>query len=179
MQLFYTGAFKQGEEQQNPVQSLGGYVSSSQIPNNVSGNLFSSIDTIEPKTVVRGIAFYNESTSPLTGLKLWIDLPEDNVGHYEVAIVALAEDDCGFYMERIQNENATPYLGVFASVDGEDNALEIGSMDAESYYGLWIRRTLNSETANDFNNCDALYIKYQAEEALPENETMSLSFSWD
>ena len=64
MKLYYTTLEKSMAEQQNPSKSLGGYQSSSEVLNDVMGNLFSDISLNmmkDGKSTFRAIVLVNDS----------------------------------------------------------------------------------------------------------------------
>jgi len=180
MQIFLTGATKQGDEQKDPTKSLGGHVSGSQAQNDLFNNLFGDIspqvrqnDQVETK----GIAIYNETGSALTSLRCWITQPASPHATYELAFVTLAEDSCGFYMETLPNRFARPFSATFNSADGEPNALALPDLAAGAYLGVWVRRTLTA-LGKATPSCASLYADYTNETAETVEETHVIVFDY-
>jgi len=176
MIIYYTGATREGETQPEASLSLGGYLSSSVIPNDVLGNLFSGLsrNLLENKIrETRGIVLQNDSAQQATGIRLWFVVDAESKVEYRVAVVTLAEDDCGRYMELLPNGNATPYTATFNSANGEPNAINLPNMDSNAIIGLWIERAVKDDVTA-VETCDEVYTRYQNDEELETEETVSL-----
>lgn len=158
--LYYTGATQYLDPQQDSKLSLGGFVSSSLVPNNLLNNLFGNISALSVSndtTIIRGIALKNETGLDINQLTLFFNYPLNPFYVFEVAVVSVGVDRCKhFFMERVNNENATPYIGSFSEADGVNNSINIGALPTNNYMGLWIRAKINPIVSQQ-TNCQFLY----------------------
>ena len=96
MRLLYTVSSGYMAEQQNVSYSLGGFVSSTTIPNDMFGNLFDelSVNTIRnARNEYRAIVLHNDSQEVAKGVKIWFENPETNVCLFKVGAVGMTEAD--------------------------------------------------------------------------------------
>lgn len=137
MMLFLTGASSSlassgGTPQDDPMKSLGGYVSNTLVPNGTLNTLFDliSLKSIKNKTKETiAIALINKFDSIVTDVKLKIVSGQNNICTFKVAAVKLDDNYC---MEYINNRYNQPMLAEFhdvtfnpASVDVEIKKLPV------------------------------------------------------
>ncbi len=125
MVLFYTGAISP-DTPSNAFQSLGGFVSNTQIPNNIINNLFSTITKSALQSnqkETKMIVLKNTLTTPVTGLKIWT-VVTSTLFTLKIAAVSPAFDSsCNkYYFEQIQSTEESPYQAVLESHETEVNA---------------------------------------------------------
>ncbi len=159
MRFLYSGATAYLLPQNNPSLSLGGYVSSSIVPNGRLNGLFSDgshksakFGSVETKALI----LENETGSTANDITFGYQYSIDPDFKIEVAIVTLSNNQT---MEQLQSIRDTPYYGTFheANVDPDndiDNRLSLGDMTAGMRLGIWIRRTQfkhNDEIPTDFS----------------------------
>lgn len=164
MKIYYTGADTYNSEQKDKDKSLGGYKSSTLIPNDILSNLFSEISmyTLDNKLrETRGLIIHNDSGVDYTDLYIYFDKEVDSIGKFEVAAVLLTPNvDGEIFMEEIGNVRGTPFIGNFVEADTVTNQqLLANTFEDNSYIGLWIRRSIE-QTTKDIFNCDKLYTDY-------------------
>lgn len=176
--LYYTGATEYLAEQRAPQLSIGGFISNSLVPNGSPNNLFSDVSELSLAanvSVARGLAMLNQTGSDITNLRLWFTYPPDAQLLLEVAVTTVAEDECNhFFMERLPNENACPYVGNFVEADGEANAVVIGNLANSTYLGIWIK----AKVAAPSRSCDLLLENFDNEVILPKQEEIGLVLDW-
>lgn len=137
MILFLTGASSSlahsgGTPQDDPMKSLGGYVSNSPVPNGALNSLFDlvSLKSIKDRTKETiAIALINKFNYSVNDITLKLVCGQDNACSFKVAAVSLDENYC---MEHINNRYSEPMLAEFydatfnpASVDVEITRLPI------------------------------------------------------
>lgn len=108
--LNYTGAHKQDATQIEPLFSLGGFLSSSQVANDFFSNLFGEItlNTISNKSIEHVCVALVPSVS-IENITLTIKGLQTNQGRFRVAAVIVEKDDCGVYnLPKMQNTNSKP-----------------------------------------------------------------------
>ena len=131
MMLFLTGASSSlihsgGTPQDDPMKSLGGYVSNSPVPNGALNTLFDfvSLRSIKDKSKETiGIALINKFNKVVSDVSLKIICSQDNICSFKVAAVSLDENYC---MEHINNRYSQPMLADFY-----DATFNPGSVDVE------------------------------------------------
>ena len=156
MRLYYTTTAKQDSPQQKPSQSLGGYKSSSPVPNSALGNLFSDLSllTLEKNLPeYLGLVLKNERDNSVSNIKIWINNPVNNLCKYKLAVVELSSVNS---FEMLPSINSKPLYAEFYDVDSEVNSIEIGPMLRGEQYGIWLERTINTESEEfkSLKNCD-------------------------
>ena len=117
MRLLYTVSSGYMAEQQNVSYSIGGFASSTTIPNDMFGNLFDelSVNTIRnARNEYRAIVLHNDSQEVAKGVKIWFDNPEMNVCSFKVGAVGMTEGEDGSrYMGSAPNIYSRPYTVQF------------------------------------------------------------------
>lgn len=146
--LYYSGANSYLGIQKRPENSLGGYVSQNIVPNGQLGNLFSMISeyTIDNEKIsIIGLFIKNEGLVTENDVTLYFNYPENCNVKLEVAAVIPAQDtNGGYYIESIVNGESLPYDGVFYEADGQENAVNLGNIEAGKYLGIWLKRSILS-----------------------------------
>lgn len=165
MELYYTVVSQQGATQSKPSMSLGGFQSSSLVPNAALGNLFdelSSYSLQNPQPEYIGLILKN-TWGTVLNLSMWIEAPVNSLCKYRLAPVELTDNG---EMELIPSMNSKPMYAEFEETS-IDNKL-ILSLPEEGFLqgqmlGLWIERSIN-KCSNEFlkrNDCDTLYQMFQ------------------
>lgn len=124
MRLYYTGSSKPAIPQTNPDKSLGGFMSSSLLPNDFFNNIFSDVSklSIQNKLVeTRAVALLNEEIDgDVESIRLYYIYPENTQIKLQVAAVRTTLDNCGDpVMEKIPSLRGKPLYATFyeASAD--------------------------------------------------------------
>ena len=189
MKIFYTGAPSFESVQKIPANSLGGYISSSEVPNALLSNVFDSITKLtisKNKPEYRVLAIYNDSGATLTGLKahftypLSDDSPATDIAdaHFKIASATPQVDSCGdLFIDSIGSSNARPYGITFVEADGVLNALSLPDLAASSYLIIYLQRTLDADLQQPLSDEDLLAILNQTL-VLSTEEEIELTFSW-
>lgn len=120
--LYLTGAAsslaKSWDSAQNDVdKSLGGYISSSPVPNGSINALFDivSLNTLKNKTKeVIAIALINKFDFNVSNVRVKIVTRPDFIGKFKLAAVSVGDDYC---MEHIDNRYSEPIHADFHDVD--------------------------------------------------------------
>jgi len=156
MKLYYTTTAKVDAPQQKPTQSLGGFKSSSPIPNSAFGNLFPDISllTIEKKLPEYiGLILINERPNPVSEVKIWINNAVENICNYKIAVVELNSRN---EFETLPSGNSKPLFAEFYTANNETDAIIIGEMVINEQYGLWLERSINADSGS--KDCSTLEI---------------------
>jgi len=159
MKLFYTGADKFNNLQPNIVLSLGGFISSTPIPNAQLSNLFSDISSFsisKDQFTVIAIALQNTLAKDVTDIFLWFDFLTDAFTKLEFAFVDVNDDSEGnLSIEKLSNSHSLPFFGTFQEASGEANKVNIGDLLKGQYLGLYIKQTFLPDLSDKFT-CDEL-----------------------
>lgn len=156
MILYYSGATSSGLDQNLPEKSLGGYISATIIQNGTLNNIFSTVSKVvveKNQRDTRLIVLYNNSSSDIYNVKLWIDnTVDDNHNNIIAAAVSPAFDNCDNpYFEQIASTDALPYQATLAAHNGQGNAIEVGTVASGEYIGIWLSKTIKTA---DFPTCN-------------------------
>jgi len=146
MRLYYTVASTTDDRQTKAGNSLGGFRSSTMLPNGTFDNLFGEISmlTIQRGDIPQyiGLILRNETGAEVTDIEMWFDFPENLYSNVKVSAVAL---NANGYMECLPNINSRPLMADFVEANGEANAVGLGALPIDGAIGLWFERTLNLE----------------------------------
>jgi hypothetical protein len=173
MKLYYTGAPDFLQEQENPLQSLGGYISKSPVKNGGVASIFGSISQKllrEGGKEYRIVALKNETESSKAITLYYSNLSKDPVSSFKMGLVAPATDDCeGLYVEKIASIYNKPVSGSFADNRGEANALRF-SIEPQQFIGIWIERSINKFKGSQILSCEKMIAEFNTEDVNQEIE---------
>lgn len=162
IQLFYTGAKTVEESQESPKNSLGGYKSSSLIPNNQVWNIFGDIALLaEKRTEVKGIMLKNISEVELSNVAIWFDNLVSDI--FSLQIAGVVVDGNKLEMDKLPNTYSLPF-GIEFYDAIESSKLIIGTLAVGQVIGLWLKRETEEDSIRDLLSCKSLYEKFKAEE---------------
>lgn len=129
MMLYLTGATaslnKGGVAQDDPMKSLGGYISLSPVPNGAINTLFDyiSIKSMKDKqTETLAFGLINEFETPVSDLKIKIISSPENICSFKVGVVEVGED---YQMEHINNRYSEPIMVEFFDADFHRTAVNV------------------------------------------------------
>lgn len=188
MRLYYTNSTGTDIEQSKSSLSLGGYKSSSKVPNGVFNNMFADITpaTVSNFNQNRYIALIlvNETGKALENVNFWFDLPEVCSGTFKIAAVDLVlQTDGSYLMERVDSVYEKPVNGEFFESSGEINAVDLGNLAIGEQIGLWVEMALKVEDIKD--NMETVYEvdptnEYRFQEIEKDKfEEISINISYD
>lgn len=176
--LYYTGAIQHLAIQTDPSKSLGGYISSSQIPNDVLGNLFPVIDnnTLENNLKhTRVIAYLNTFSNAIGSLRVYTNTPSSSFSKLKVGLIVSSVDStCNIpYFESLPSENATPFYVALQDAEGATNAVELNNILPNQYVGVFLQRELIPTNNNELEengsvkqkSCEDFYTEYKSSDS--------------
>jgi hypothetical protein len=154
-----------GAANSDPNASLGGAISSTEVTDNTTHNLFDQVSGTESNagdTEYRGVYLKNTHGSlTLQNTKIYIS---SNTGSADTTIdIALDGGATNATMETLSDESTAPSGETFTAPTTYAGGLSIGSLAAGEKKGLFIRRTVNASAAAV--NDDAVTIKYDGDTA--------------
>ncbi|MDX1407032.1 MAG: hypothetical protein R3330_02835 [Saprospiraceae bacterium] len=140
--------------QGDPNDSIGGYMSSTQITDATLHNLFDVItgDENAASTVdYRGFFVHNNHGS-LTWQSVVVWLSSEVAGGADAAIAldgtgVVDDNSASQQMERIADEETAPSGESFSAPTTKGTGLAIGDIPAQDVQGIWVRRTANDTAA--------------------------------
>lgn len=184
LKLYYTVSSGYLDIQGNYINSLGGFPSSTEVPNDVFDNLFDEISLSEikdVKTQYRAIIIKNESEEIIENIELWFEKKDSNICSYQIGATLLSNDEQPF-MEHIPSVYSKPlYTQLYdATIDSK---VSIGNLNPGQMIGLWLSRTVDKEKAlEEYNNVAELdpfhRSRYKPIEK-EKQETVDLKITWD
>lgn len=156
MRLFYTIISTEDGVQTRPDLSLGGFISSTVVPNNSYQNLFSDIScysVAEARDEYIALALLNETGAIAYNVTLYFNYPDNCQKSIEMAFVAFNSDG---EMEIINTPFSAPYNADFNPADGELNSLLIGDIPVDGKVGIWLKKVIDKTAIQEEYSDDNL-----------------------
>ena len=191
LKFYYTVASAYDAQQDNPVNSVGGYKSSTPISNDLLDSVFDELSLkgmFDGQPQYKAIVIVNEGTEAITNLQLWFSTPENQVTYcnFTVAATQMSQDAEGNpIMERTENMYAKPYYSTFFPATEEDK-VSLGDLQPGESLGLWLCRTPNKEVIKeDYDNVAevdperSFRAKIYKQVEKEKEELIFVNLSWD
>lgn len=143
MRLYYTNITGADLSQSRPDLSLGGFRSTTIIPNNNFSNLFSDLSCYsisENRDEYIAASLLNETGVIAQNVTMYFVYPETRQKNIEMAFVAF---NANSEIEVVPNPYSAPYTGIFNAADGELNAVNIGDIAIDGQIGIWFKKILD------------------------------------
>lgn len=148
MRLFYTGADTLNGVQRNIDKSLGGFISSTQVPNDSEENVFSQLsymNLVNQRREFRALVLKNLNNVTYTSLNFHFTQEVTPLIGFRFAFVFL--DPNTGVMEKIFTTQSTPLeITFFASPLGSGNSLSLLNNGATfkpgDMLGIWVERAV-------------------------------------
>lgn len=191
MLLFYTGPDQAGGVQKLPEKSLGGFVSSSIVPNSQFNNLFPKLSKSEvdrESQIIRVIALKNLTGATITGITIYPVLP---VGSYIEISMGVAQpflDGCGNENYEQVSEDSLPYMTTLNIYSQGTPLVFSQPLLANKSIGLFITRSINEDNVPNFDTqglscsdnscCVNVATAITAYEATPKDSQFSIEINW-
>jgi len=181
MELYYTVSSREGVAQSKPGNSLGGFCSSSLVPNGALENLFSEISAYalqNPQPEYIGLILKNTYGS-ISNLSFWMNVPSTAMCNYRIAVVELSANG---EMELVPSVNSKPFYAEF-EVTSQSDPLVLTLTEPFTkgqMLGIWLERTVNTnaEEVKNRNNCNVLYQMYKEGQSWDKEENVSLNIDF-
>lgn len=140
-----------------PSKSLGGYVSSTLVPNESLNGIFGAISEYG-KTITKAqyiiLVILNDSEATYTNVRVWMDRTDfgdsDTLdapyARMKIAEMEVEADDCADLVttERLPGSYSKPFTVTMVEAEGEENALDFADIEAGMYRALVISREILS-----------------------------------
>lgn len=182
--IYYTTNTKFGAPQNLSFNSLGGFMSSSRVPNGAVNNIFSSLSLEELKKDsfrISGLIFKNETQSPISNLKFFFDKIHSSpffkykIGFSSVTISANKEKS----IELLSNRQSLPYsVSEFIEATELDPAELQYTIPIDGYLGVWLKRDFDKSLYDTYCSDEALEARFKNGES-EKNEEIILKISFD
>lgn len=175
IKLYYTTKVATDEAQTRADLSLGGFKSSTLIPNNSLGSLFSDLSLYSIQRNSNefiAIIATNVSEVDITNVNVWFEYPKMCQRRIEIAAVDLNADG---EMESVESAFSQPYYSDFHEADGEVNKLSVGDIDAGTSIGIWLKSSI------ELQNVEGVYSDENIEmngNPIEEDELIRIIFEW-
>jgi len=182
LEIYHTGATEALKIQTSIDLSLGGFISTSLVPNDLLNNIFSEISMLgrqERTPVIRVIAIKNVSGSTLVNFKVHFDdIPTtDLLSKFTLGWGVFTLDACNdLITEKIPNDRGIPHTVTLTEAIAIGSAVTFGSLDNGLYAPLFVRREILASAIVPFTTDDLIA---QETTPLPLEENLSLKFIWD
>lgn len=152
-----SGSAGDSTAQTTPGQNLGKYMSTTQVPDATSNNLFPDAtgDENAASNVDYQCLFVHNSHATLTYQNVVVWMSAEVSGGANVAIsvdttAASAHDSATAQAKQIADKNTAPSGQSFSSPNSKATGLSIGNLTAGQVRAVWVRRTCtNSAAQND------------------------------
>lgn len=156
LKFYYTTNVAPDEVQSKLSNSLGGYKSSTEVPNDDFSNLFDeiSLNSIkENRPQYIAVILKNEGDNAIENIELWFEGLDSNYGKILIgAIVPLKDEEGNSYIQRIPNMFSKPMNVQFYAPTKEEK-VTIGSLESGAEVGLWFKREIDQAKAKEeYNN---------------------------
>lgn len=189
MKLYLTGAKKFENSQLLPEDSLGNYISSTEVQNGLLNGLFDVISLFTIRTnkpEIRVIALKNDDLATYTNLRVWFDYPDSsdstpgdsNIAYFKVGFSVPKIDGCGDLYADAVNKYAIPYNVTLSQADGEANAITLPNVAVGSYLIIYLQRILDPVLQQPMSDDDLIEI-LEGTLVLDKEEEVSLRINSD
>lgn len=204
MRLYYTVASGYDNPQTKISNSLGGFKSSTPVPNDKFGNLFDELSVLTIKDAKKqyiGLILKNETGAPVYNVQLWFTSPTEikeneetpvdpcepkKIGNYASISIAAVKTNLNDkeepFFEMIPDMYSRPFQAEFFSPT-EDGKVTIGGMEDGQEIGIWLCRDIDKAKAiEDYDQVAERDIdtvnRYKPIEKATE-EVFELHLTWD
>nr|DAU40552.1 MAG TPA: hypothetical protein [Caudoviricetes sp.] len=156
LRFYYTVSSGYNSPQSKVSDSLGGYKSSTLVPNDVFGNLFDEISlnlASNPHSQYVALVLKNEGTETFKNVELWFSSVTDNpYGTITVGAIGMGKDEEeNPVTSRTSSMNEKPYWIQFYEAK-EEEPVSLGDMEAGDEICLWFCRSLDKKIIkNDYD----------------------------
>lgn len=186
IKFYYTTSEGFDMSQTKISNSLGGFKSSTEVPNDCFSNIFGEISLLsgkENKPQYIALILKNEGDEVLNNVELWFTSSEDNLGKLEVgAVVPNKDNEDNSYIERTTTMYSKPF-GINFHSPTEEDKVTIGNLEPNQEIGLWFKRSVDVKKFKEIYDNVAIKDlstrnRYKPIEKSTE-ELIDLHISWD
>lgn len=178
MRLFYSGADVVDNPQADPRISLGGFLSSTVVPNDFLGNLFDDISlyTLKKGAIyTKAVFLKNETGQVVNDLEAYFEqnISSEYLAQFQIgASTALNNEQ----IEQIGNSRSVPYSVQFFSANGVANkVLLTNQIPIDGVIGIWIKRIIEATPSPE---CDVIFDDWKNKVSKEKEEVTELIFDY-
>jgi len=154
-----------GAANSDPNAAIGGAISSTEVTDNTTHNLFDQVTGTESNagdTEYRCVYFKNTHAT-LTAQNTHVYISSNTASTDTTIDIGLAAAGLNATETAVANENTAPSSVTFSAPTTYAGGLDMTNVPAGQRYGLWLRRTVSASAAAV--NDDAVTIKYDCDTA--------------
>jgi hypothetical protein len=181
MLLFYTGSDTPQGVQKLSEKSLGGYISSTIVPNGILNNLFSTFtksDVDSKRNQTRVIALTNLTSAPIPNISLYTSIPNGSFVDIKLGVSEPFFDKCGNpNFEKLDTEEASPYYTTYGSYTSISPLVFAGPLDVGASIAIFIQRLPDYDNIPNF--CDSTIPSVDMAERIETYEAMDKEAQWN
>ena len=176
IKLYYTTKVAAEDIQTRADLSLGGFKSSTMIPNNSLSNLFSDLSLYSIQrnsSEFIAVIATNTAAADIVNINVWFGYPAMCQRKIEIAAVDLTVEG---EMEGIDSAFSQPYYADFHEADGEGNKIQLGDIEAGKSIGIWLKSSIVLQ------NIEGVYSDENIEtngNPIEEEESVRIIFDWE
>jgi len=178
MILYYTVNTREGDVQNRPEASIGGFKSSTIVDESLN-KIFQGISLSEQDSNINryvALVLTNETGADITtGIEFYFELPTlETVNNSNFKLALTAYPTSG--LQKLTNNTVKPFGITFLDVLGEVNSVSIPTLLKDQSIGIWIERSLNkTNTAQQNSNANLISIY---PETLSKEESILLKINY-
>lgn len=183
MKLLYTNSPSYNTPQTVPNNSIGGYVSSTEVFNDSLNNIFSELSELSKQTLKREtflIAVKNDSLFLASNILLSFDINFlISICEYEMSIVSSQTDTCGnIYFEKLNNSSNKPiHITNTEKIIASNFEFILPDMQSDEIIGIWLTRNLIKNNIKALS-CDELASNYSNNIEVNNEENFFIDLEW-
>lgn len=176
IKLYYTTKVAAEDIQTRADLSLGGFKSSTMIPNNSLASLFSDLSLYSIQRNSNefiAVIATNTSATDIVNINAWFEYPPMCQRKIEIAAVDLTAEGA---MEGIDSAFSQPYYADFYEADGEENKIQLGGIEAGKSIGIWFKSSIVLQNVEDVYSDENIEANGDPVE---EEESIRIIFDWE
>jgi hypothetical protein len=182
MKLFFTISSLEGQPQSNPLYSLGGFCSSSQVSSEEIGTIFSlvseySIDRNKPQYIC--LCLKNISETTVKDIAFWFDFDDEQM--YQCKYRVAFSMPLNRQFENVPTIHSKPVYAEFDTADGMNDAIGLPDMNPNDVIGIWIERKIDQDCPEVANrkNPDWLFDEYFNDRKRQKQESFDIKIKFE
>lgn len=182
MKFYYTNSAAYNQVQPEARLSLGGFLSSSEIQNDILNNIFSNVSELSKQNLRREailIALKNTYNEVVQGVTVTFDVVDFTklISEYSIAFIVSKKDNCdNIYFDKINDSQALPFINL-EIISNINKSFFIDRFEIGQVTGIWLIRKILKDKVKPLT-CDELELNFNNNIELPAEENFSIKLSW-
>lgn len=183
MILYYTNSEVYNTPQNIPNKSLGGFLSSSPIPNGEVNSLFDivSFNSLSKNSFnVVGIMLKNTTNGDINNIKFYFNETgiENNIYDYKIGLAQVVNINNQEIMEKISNSQSIPYNSNLDICYGINQALILTELKVGKSVGIWLKREIKNSKIEELFSDIKVEERFLEGSNFPSQEDIQLKIEW-